>query len=121
MSFELSQTPTLEAVATGDEELLAQDMQTKVAEATKQAEALPDVASAMEDSRKVAALLAKLRGAERALHQVAKDGRERLDRVGQAALDALVESAASGKQAGLDESYRGFRHRGADPLHGARD
>ncbi len=98
MSFELSQTPTLEAVATSDEELLAQDMQARVAEATKQAEAMPDVAAAMEGAHNAAALLAKLRGAERGLHQVAKDGRARLELAGQTALDALVEAAASGKK-----------------------
>lgn len=95
MSFELSQTPTLEAVATGDDELLKQDMQARVAEATLQAEAMPDVASAMEGSRNAAAHLARLRGAERTLHQIAKESREKLEQAGQAAIDALVESAAS--------------------------
>lgn len=95
MSFELSQTPTLEAVATGDDELLQQDMQARVAEATKQAEALPDVAAAMDASRNAAALLAKLRGAERALHQIAKAAREKLEQAVQTALDGLVEAAAA--------------------------
>lgn len=115
MSFELSQTPTLEAVATGDDELLKQDMQTRVAEATRQAEAMADVAAAMESSRNAAALLAKLRGAERALHLVAKDARDRLELASQAALDALVESAASaakpdwkkaGEAAGIETQIR---------------
>jgi hypothetical protein len=96
MSFELSQTPTLEAVATGDDEILKQDMQARVAEATLQAEAMPEVESAMEDSRKAAAQLARLRGAERGLHGIAKEARERLETAGQAALEALVESAAAG-------------------------
>lgn len=98
MSFELSQTPTLEAVATGDEQILAQDMQARVAEAAAQAEALPDVSSALGGARDAAAQLARLRGAERALHQIAKDAREKLEQAGQAALDALVEIAASGNQ-----------------------
>ena len=67
MSFELSQTPTLEAVATSDEDILAQDMQARVAEAAQQAEAMPDVVSAMEGSRNAAAQSARLRGAERGL------------------------------------------------------
>jgi hypothetical protein len=96
MSFELSQTPTLEAVANSDEELLAQDMQARVAEATEHAEAMPGVASSMEGASKAAAQLARLRGAERALHQIAKEARERLEQAGRAALDALVEMAASG-------------------------
>jgi predicted nucleotidyltransferase len=98
MSFELSQTPTLEAVATSDDELLAQDMQARVAEATKQAEVVPDVAAAMEGARNAATQLARLRGAERALHRIAKEARERLELAGQAALDALVEMAASGSK-----------------------
>jgi hypothetical protein len=98
MSFELSQTPTLEAVVTSDEELLTQDMQARVAEAGKQAEATPSVASAMDGARNSAAQHAKLRGAERALHEIAKEAREKLDQAGQAALDALVESAASGSK-----------------------
>ncbi len=96
MSFELSQTPTLEAVATDDEQTLAQDMQARVAEAAAQAEAHPDVASAMAGSRAAAAELARLRTAERALHQIAKEAREKLEQAGQSALDALVEMAASG-------------------------
>ena len=98
MSFELSQTPTLEAVVTGDEELLIQDIQARVADAGKQAEAMPGVFSAMEGARNSAAQFARLRDAERALHRIAKEAREKLDQAGQAALDALVESAASGNK-----------------------
>jgi len=96
MSFELSQTPTLEAVATDDEQALAKDMQARVAEATAQAVSQPEVASAIEGSQAAAAQLAKLRHAERALHQIAKEAREKLEQAGQAAIDALVEMAASG-------------------------
>jgi len=96
MSFELSQTPTLEAVSTDDEKRLAQEIQARVTEATAQAEAQPQVAAAIEASVNAAAQLAKLRGAERSLHQFAKEARERMEHVGQAALEALVESAASG-------------------------
>ena len=96
MSFELSQTPTLEAVSTDDEKLLAQDMQGRVAEASAQAEAQPEVEASIEASAKAAAHLAKLRGAERSLHQFAKETREQMEHAGQAALDALVESAATG-------------------------
>ena len=96
MSFQLSQTPTLEAVASDDEQILAKDMQARVAEAIRQAEAIPEVAAAIEGSRSAAAQLSRLRAAERALHQIAKESREKLDEAGQAALDALVEMAASG-------------------------
>jgi hypothetical protein len=96
MSFELSQTPTLEAVSTDDEKVLAQDIQTRVAEAVTQAEAQPEVAAAIGASKAAADQLAKFRGAERSLHQLAKEAREKLEQTGQSALDALVEAAATG-------------------------
>jgi hypothetical protein len=108
MSFELSQTPTLEAVSTGDEKLLAQDMQARVAEATSQVEAQPHVAAAIEASAAAAAQLAKLRGAERALHQLAKEAREKLEHAGQVALDALVESAATGAKHDWKQANEAF-------------
>jgi hypothetical protein len=96
MSFELSKTPTLEAVAIDDDQTIAKDIQARVAEAAAQAEAQVDVASAMENARNAAEQLTKLRVAERALHGIAKKARERMEQAGQSALDALVEVAASG-------------------------
>ena len=96
MSFHLTQTPTLEAVATDDEQRLAQDIQARVAEAMTQVETQSAVADARESARAATGQFDQLRIAERALHQLAKEARERYDGIGQAALDALVEAAGSG-------------------------
>jgi hypothetical protein len=96
MSFHLSQTPTLEAVSTDDEQLLSQDLQARVAEAVAQAHAQPEVAAAIELARATTEELTRLRSAERALHQLAKDSRAKLEQIGQQALDALVDAAAGG-------------------------
>jgi hypothetical protein len=96
MSFHLSQTPTLEAVSTDDEKLLALDMQARVAEACTQAAAMPNVAAAIDDSLKATEELARLRIAERSLHELAKESRVRLDEVNKTAVDTLVDAAASG-------------------------
>lgn len=96
MSFHLTQTPTLEAVATDDEQRLTQDIQARVAEAITQVEVQPAVAATIESARAAAERFDKLRLAERALHQLAKEARERFDGIGQAALDALVDAAARG-------------------------
>lgn len=96
MSFHLTQTPTLQAVTTDDEQRLAQDIQARLTEAMTHVEAQPVVAEAMEASRAAAERFEKLRTAERSLHQSAKEAREQLDGMMQAALDALVDSAARG-------------------------
>jgi hypothetical protein len=96
MSFHLSQTPTLEAVSTDDDARLAEDLQARVAEAVAQAEAMPDAKAAAEASQTAAAKLDQLRTAERSLHQCAKEARTKLDEIGKAAMDALVDAAARG-------------------------
>lgn len=96
MSFHLTQTPKLEAVATDDEQRLAQDILARLAEAMTLVESQAAVAGAMEAARAAAERFEKLRVAERSLHQVAKEAREELDGIAQVALDALVESAARG-------------------------
>jgi hypothetical protein len=98
MSFHLSQTPTLEAVSTHDEQLLNEDLQTRVAEAVAEAQALPDVVAIMQVAHATSEELARLRTAERALHQLAKDSRTTLEQIGQQALDALVDAAAGGNR-----------------------
>jgi hypothetical protein len=98
MSFELAQTPTLEAVATGDEQQLAEQIQARVTEAVADAEAWPEVARALESAADAARHLNLLRAAERALHARAKDARLQLERDQQAALEALVQAAAHGTE-----------------------
>ncbi len=99
MSFHLSQTPTLEAVANEDEKRLAQDIEARVAEAVAQVQALAEVAEATTGKEAAAGRLAKLRTAERALTQQAKESRGRAERLSQMLLDALVEAAADGAKA----------------------
>src|SRR6478752_5813930 len=96
MSFHLSQTPTLEAVSTDDDARLAEDLQARVAEAVAQAEAAPNAKTAAESSQAAAANLDKLRTAERSLHHWAKEARTKLDEIGKASMDSLVEAAAKG-------------------------
>ena len=96
MSFHVAETPTLEAVATEDEQLLAQDLQARVEESASQAEALPEVAEAAEAQRAAQDRLDRLRIAERTLNQQAKESREQVASVSQGAMEALVASAANG-------------------------
>ena len=96
MSFHLSRTPTIEAVANDDEKLLAQDLEARVAEVVEQTRTLPGVAAAADAMATAQQGLAKLRAAERGLTQQVKDSRERLDRLTHSLLDELVESTASG-------------------------
>jgi len=98
MSFNLSQTPTLEAVSTDDQKLLAQDMQVRVAEACSQAAAIPNVASAIHDAEKAVSEFARLRTAERILHDLAKESRGKLDLASRSSVDALIDAAAKGSK-----------------------
>jgi hypothetical protein len=96
MSFDIARTPTLEAVATEDERLLAQDLHKRVEESIGLAEAQPEVAEAAEAHRVAEERHAGLRKAERTLSQHAKDLREQAAVNAQAAIGSLVESASSG-------------------------
>src|SRR2546427_4654557 len=95
MSFDLAQTPTLQAVATQDEQLLTHDLRKRVDESISQAEAQPDVMEALEAQRATEERLDRLRKAERVLSRYAKASREHISVTLQAALDSIVESAIS--------------------------
>jgi hypothetical protein len=98
MSFDISKTPTLEAVANADEQVLAHDLQQRVAEALSAAEQNPDVAAAAQEHRTAAERLENLRTSQRTLNQYAKDARERLSKATQTMIDSIVESSvAKGK------------------------
>jgi hypothetical protein len=97
MSFDIAKTPTLEAVATADEQVLAQDLRERVAELVDASEQRPEVVEAAESQRAAADRLEKLRVSQRVLNQFAKDARERLAKIGRGAIDAAVASAESGK------------------------
>jgi hypothetical protein len=94
-NFDIGRTPTLEAVATGDEQALAQDLQARVAELLKSAEEQPEVVEAAESQRGAADRLEKLRVSQRTLNQFAKDARERLATSQQTAIESAIESAAT--------------------------
>jgi hypothetical protein len=96
MSFDLAQTPTVEAVSIGDEALLAHDLQARVDESIRDADQSTEVIAAMEAQTTAIAKLARLRKAERSLSAYAKESRERVALKARAALDAIIESAAEG-------------------------
>ena len=96
MSFDLAQTPTVEAVSTGDEALLAQDLQARIDESIRHCDAAAEVVAAMDAQRVAIAKLARLRTAERSLSAYTKEARERAARKARVAMDAIIESAAEG-------------------------
>lgn len=95
MSFDLARTPTLEAVATKDQQALTQDLRKRAEESIAAAEARPDVVQAREAQHKAEERLNLLRKAERALSGYARDSREQMAAAEIAALETLVESAAT--------------------------
>ncbi len=96
MTFDVAQTPTLQAVATQDEQLLTLDLQKRAEESIGQVESQPEVAQACEAQNVAEERLHRLQKAERFLSQFAKESHARMLESAQAALDAIVESAASG-------------------------
>jgi hypothetical protein len=94
MSFQLSHTPTLEAVAVEDEKQLAQDLDARVAEVIQAVGKLQEVAAAIEASAAAGEHLRQLRTAERALNQQAKQAREQAEKLSAVLVQALVEAAA---------------------------
>jgi uncharacterized membrane-anchored protein YjiN (DUF445 family) len=96
MGFDIVSTPTLHAVATEDERRLADDLQKRVDEAVSQAEAHPEVVEAADAQRVAGERLAGFQKAERILNQFARQSREQMAALSQSALEAIVESAASG-------------------------
>jgi hypothetical protein len=97
MSFDIVQTPTLQAVATQDEKQLADHLQKRVDAAISQAEAQPGVERAAAAHGSAAERLKRLQKAERVLNAHAKASRELMTASGPAVLDAIVEAAAGGK------------------------
>jgi hypothetical protein len=98
MSFDIAQTPTLQAVATLDQNLLVEDLQQRVEAAVRQAEELPEVMAAAEAQRQAEERLTQLRKAERALNHYAKETGQKLTALRDASLDALIQSANSGEK-----------------------
>src|SRR5712691_11165159 len=95
MSFDIAKTPTLQAIATDNEQQLADDLQQRVDAGLRQAEEQPEVTEAQ---RLADAHLAKLQKAERALSQFAKEMGDKISAFRAAALDGIIESAATGSK-----------------------
>lgn len=98
MSLDLARTPTIEAVANEDEQALAQDLQRRAEEAAAKAEAREDVARASGQHLAAELRLKKLRKAERALTNYAKESREQMAAAERTALQEIVESAGESEK-----------------------
>ena len=96
MSFDIARTPTLQAVATGDEQQLVEDLQQRVEAAVRKVEEIPAVVEADEAHRQAEQHVVRLQKAERALNRFAKETGEKLAAAREAALDAVIQSAANG-------------------------
>jgi hypothetical protein len=98
MSFDISKTPTLQAIATDNEQELADDLQQRVDAGLRLADEQREVMEATEAQRLAEAHLVKLQKAERALSQFAKEMGEKISAFRGAALDGIIESVASGSK-----------------------
>lgn len=95
--FDITATPTLQAVATADERLLVSDLQKRLDEAILQAHNQDDVAEAMEAHRSAEAVVEKLQTASRVLNDQARHLRDQISVAADKTLDKLISSAGSGK------------------------
>jgi len=96
MSFDIARTPTLHAVATGDEQRLVEDLQERVEAAIRQAAETPAVAEAVAAQGRAEQHFLSLQKAERVLNQFVKTAGEKLSGMREAVLDSVIESAAGG-------------------------
>jgi len=103
MSFDIAQTPTLQAVATLDQHRLVEDLQRRVEEAVRLAEEQPEVIAAVEAQRQTEHALGRLQKAERALSQYTNETGQKLTVLRDSALDAIIQSAASQSTANVDK------------------
>ena len=94
MSFDIARTPTLHAVANGDEQQLVEDLQERAEAAARQAEEAPAVIEAAKAQYNAEQYLARLQQAERALNRFAKETGEKLAATRETVLDMLIQSAA---------------------------
>ena len=90
-NFDIVQTPTLQAVAAGDEQQLLDDLQSRLDTAVQLAEARPEVVAAFAEQQLAQQHLQKLRTAERGLHQYAGKLTAKIGALRETALDGLIE------------------------------
>jgi hypothetical protein len=91
--FDITQTPTLQAVAAADEQVLAEDLKKRLEEALDQAVKDPEVASAAAEYQAAESALRALQGAARGLNVHVKELREQVAAASAKALDKLIQSA----------------------------
>ena len=103
--FQITETPTLHFVATGDEQRLSDDLQSRLDESLRHAEEKADVLAAAGAHRAALDRLQELKKAERGLHQYARESGAEMTRVAHSALDSVIHSAGVGTPefAGLKE------------------
>jgi hypothetical protein len=97
MNFDLVDTPTLQAVATADEQALIQDLEKRVEEAFGHADRQPEVVEAAAAQKTAESRLADLHAAARTLNEAAKALNTEITAATEGALDGLIQSAAQGK------------------------
>ena len=95
--FQITETPTLHFVATGDELRLSQDLQARLDDSLRLAEEKPEVVASRELHCAATDRLQELKKAERGLHQYARESGAEMARAAHRALDAVIGSAAGGK------------------------
>ena len=93
MSFHLTETQTLHAVAFGDEQTLLEDLQQRIEVAAQEARQMPEVVESDAVQQAAGAHLARLKKAGRNLHQHAKYLGEKVSDAKESALAALIDSA----------------------------
>ena len=94
--FDLAQTSTLQAVATGNQQELADDLQKRLDEAAVHAGEQPEVLRAAAEYQAAESALRGLQTATRGLNASVKDLRQQMTGVSAKALDKLIEAAATG-------------------------
>src|SRR5271170_7679522 len=97
--FQITDTPTLHFVATGDEQKLSHDLQARLEESLRQTDEQPDVILAGEATRAADGRIQLMKKAERILHEFARESNDEMTGVSEKALGAVIESAAAGRPA----------------------
>lgn len=97
--FQITETPTLHFVSTGDEQRLSEDLQTRLDESLGQAEEQAEVTAAVEATRSARDRLEHMKKAERTLHHFARESNSEMTGVADKTLGGIIESAAEGKPA----------------------
>lgn len=104
MNFDITETPTLQAVKTPDDRALVQDLQARVEEAIHEAENDADVKEASEAHGAAQTAVERLHTAARVLNETAKHLRTQTGAAASKALDKLIDSAASGEKPDFEKA-----------------